>query len=214
MNYSSKVTSKKTIKNWVKLRNKINSNPKEKKLWKKVYNDFLYDRIKIRYLDPIKAIEDTIGEYQGEGFSIVTIQCSLIEFLETTITGETYKFKNPDPKNFEYNQSKKKFINFLEKRFPFSRIFDHNLAKDVYENIRCGLLHEAQTKGNWLIRVDNESDLIESRSDGMIVFDRDKFQKLLKKFFKKYKIDLLKDSNLQIALRRKINVICRLPITD
>lgn len=138
----------------------------------------------------------------------------MIEFLETTITGETYKFSKPNRKNFEYNDSKNKFINFLENRFPFNKKFNHNLAKDFYENVRCGMLHAAQTYGNWLIRVDNKKDIIEKRQDGKIVFDVNKFQTFLNIFLKKYKDDLLVDANLQAALRRKINAICILPITS
>lgn len=213
MSHNTKISGDKKIKDWIKLRSEIDNNPNDDNLWEKAFNEFLYNRIETRYLNPIKEINKKFN-YQGEGFSIVTLQCALIEFLETTITGETYKYSNPNPKNFEYNKSKLKFINFLEKRFPFNKIFDSDLATRFYENVRCGLLHEAQTKVSWLIRVDNKRNLIENRSNGTIVFDRIKFQELLEIFFKRYKEDLKKNNNLKNALKRKINSICRLPITS
>lgn len=213
MSASTKITGKKTIQDWIDLRSKIDSSQDDKGLWEEAFDEFLYNRIETRYLNPIKAIGE-LKDYLGEGFSIATIQCSLIEFLETTITGETYQLRSPDPHKFEYKNSKAKFIHFLESRPPFDGVFDHNSAKGFYENVRCGLVHEAQTKGKWLVRVDNVTDLIETKANGTIVYDTDKFQTLLEVFLKKYKENLMNDPNLQAALRRKMNVICRLPITD
>lgn len=214
MHLKTKISGSNTINDWIILRNELDINPGDNQLWIKAYEDFLYKRIDTRYLKPIQAIKNNIKTYEGENFAIVTILCSLIEFLEATITGVTYKYKKPDVNNFEYNDSKNKFINFLENRFPFNKKFDHNLAKIFYENVRCGMLHEAQTEGNWLIRVDNKKDIIETRADGMIVFDVSKFQTSLEIFFKRYRDDLMKDDYLKVALRRKINAICRLPIDD
>jgi hypothetical protein len=166
--------------------------------------------VKSRYLDPIALIHDTF-HYKGEGFAITTLQCSLVEFIETTVTGEKYVYDNPNKKRFEYNNSKQKFIGCLTERLPFKTKFDHVLAKDFYENVRCGLLHEAQTKNNWLIRIDNKTGIIEER-DGHKIFDRFKFGQLLNLFLEKHRTEFVKDKELQSALRRKLNVICDLDI--
>jgi len=213
MKHNTKVSGELKINRWIDLRNQIDKNPKDNSLWEKAYDDFLYDRIKSRYLNPIEVVHEKF-KYQGEGFAIVTIQCSLIEFLETTMTGETYMRRKPDSKKFQYNESRKRFISFLTDRFPFSKIFDKSIAQEFYEDVRCGLLHEAQTKNNWLIRVDNKKEVIEIRKDGMLVFDRVRFQSFLYIFLKRYKKDLINDDQLKEALRRKINQTCRLPTTD
>jgi hypothetical protein len=54
--------------------------------WRAVYRDFYRARLDLRYLNPIKILQDH-GTFSGEGFSIAAIQCSLIEFLESTIQG-------------------------------------------------------------------------------------------------------------------------------
>lgn len=102
----------------------------------------------------------------------------------------------------------------MTNRFPFNKYFDDEMAKSFYKNVRNGLIHEAQTKSNWVIRADNKKELLDIKKDGRIVFDRSKFQKLFRIFFKKYKSEILEDVELQNALRRKLNTICRLPIQD
>ena len=175
-------------------------------------DNIFYKRIDTRYLTPIKVLQGNIRNYSGEGFSIVAIQCSLIEFLETTITGETYVLKNPSQKNHEYSDSGAKFKSFLENRFPFKLRFDQSKVQDFYVSVRCGIVHEAQTKGNWIIRVDNEKDVVETKQNGQIAFDRIKFNSLLNLFFKDYRKNLASEKQLQDALRRKMNMVCRLPI--
>ena len=49
------------------------------------------------------------------------------------------------------------FVNFLSKREPFKQVFNEPLAKEFYKNIRCPLLHEAATRGGWVIRIDTDS---------------------------------------------------------
>jgi hypothetical protein len=43
-------------------------------------------------------------------------------------------------------------ISFLMTRTPFKEDFKtENMARDFYEGVRCGLLHEARTKNGWTI---------------------------------------------------------------
>jgi len=211
---NTKIAGSNTVNHWIGLRNEVDANPGNADIWNKIFDNIFFKRVETRYLKPMKVLENNIHEYSGEGFSIVAIQCSLIEFLETTITGETYVRNRPNRANYEYNRSGDKFESFLKNRYPFKHKFDQTKVHDFYVSVRCGILHEAQTKDNWVIRVDNQKDVVETNHKGQIVFDRVKFNGLLKIFFKKYKEDLISDTNLQSALRRKINVICRLPIQD
>ncbi|MBX4967799.1 hypothetical protein [Rhizobium binae] len=57
--------------------------------WASAYQDFFRQRLKLRYLDPIKLL-GAPGGWQGEGFSIVSIQCALIEFLAASRSGKNY----------------------------------------------------------------------------------------------------------------------------
>ena len=48
--------------------------------WAKAFHEFLFQRLESRYLKPIRLLQDN-GTWEGEGFSIVSIQCALLEFL-------------------------------------------------------------------------------------------------------------------------------------
>lgn len=47
------------------------------------------------------------------------------------------------------------FVDFLEANEPFKTMFTGaGTAREFYSSVRCGLLHEARTKGRWRILVD------------------------------------------------------------
>jgi hypothetical protein len=117
------------------------------------YRNFFQERIETRYFKPIQAI-DAIGSSKGEGFSIVAIQCSLIEFLGSTLEGTSYKHRPDKTKplgQFEYDDSGDLFVRFLTTAEPFKNSFSEAHARDFYKSVRCGLLHEARTKNGWTI---------------------------------------------------------------
>ena len=146
----TKLSSKKTIGDWKAIQPKLIAGA-DPGIWDDVLRDYYYDRLKTRYLDPIDAVKN-LNLSKGEGFAIVAIQCSLVEFLESCFQGINYKHKKPTPPH-EYNDSSAVFVSFLTKRSPFNGSFtDEALARDFYESVRCGVLHEARTKGAWLIR--------------------------------------------------------------
>src|SRR5580692_5039394 len=65
--------------------------------WSKAFDDYFHARLSLRYLAPIKVLQNN-GTFQGEGFSIAAIQCSIVEFLESTIQGKSYRFpRKGDP---------------------------------------------------------------------------------------------------------------------
>lgn len=211
MNDNTKIAGDKSVNDWKILRNKLRDSSNNC-LWQEAY-DFFENRLNTRYFNPINAIKNQ-DKYIGEGFSITAILCSLIEFLETTWTGEKYKLCCDNKLNdFEYNGSKKKFISFLENRPPFSNVFSDKdgLALQFYENVRCGLLHEASTKLNWIIRTDNNSEFYEF-INGEHVIDRELFEIKLKEFLNHYNTQLLQNVSLQNAFIRKMNSIAGLEL--
>src|ERR1700674_6080947 len=58
--------------------------------WQKAFEEYFHARLLLRYLEPIKVLQEN-GTFQGEGFSIVAIQCTLIEYLESTVQGRSYR---------------------------------------------------------------------------------------------------------------------------
>jgi hypothetical protein len=131
----------KTVGDWKDLKQKLLGS-KDSKLWEKAFKDFFYARLRCRYLRPIDSIKIK-EKYLGEGFSIMTILCSLIEYLEATYQGKSYRYlrRGESLGPHEYNMSKEIFVSFLTQRTPFNSYFDPHLAEEFYKNVRCGLLH-------------------------------------------------------------------------
>lgn len=124
------ISDKYTYEDYLNLRFELNST---EDIWKKAIEIFV-DRIESRYFFAIdKLIENPDrNQMRKLGFAIVTLQCSLIDTLS----------------KFRYGLNKQKnqerFTSFLQEYF----IFDSNaevLAKKVYKDIRCGLVHSGST---------------------------------------------------------------------
>jgi hypothetical protein len=174
-------------------------------MWVKAVSDFFRPRLLLRYLEPIQTLQRE-GTYQGEGFSIVAIQCTLVEFLESTVQGVSYRYVR-DPRElgpYEYNKSGELFIHFLTTRPPFSADFDQPTAEDFYGGVRCGLLHEAQTKNGWRIHAVSSAGRVVDKSPARIVF-RDNFQTAIQTFVDQYCLELPGKPELQEAFLRKFD---------
>jgi len=185
-------------------------------LWKKAFDDYFRQRLSLRYLEPIRRIQER-DAFEGEGFSIVAIQCTLVEFLASTIEGKNYRYRrkgDPELTDYEYKNSRDMFVRFLSEHAPFSRYFDPEIALYFYENVRCPLLHEARTKNGWSIWAwcfaDGLSD--ELRRDHAPPIDpelkiifRDNLQMLFRRFIDEYGEKVISDVALQEAFIRKFD---------
>ena len=156
------------------------------------------DRFKSRYFNPI---EELIGHSKKDirynvGFIVMSIDCLLIETLNQFYLGlknseEKYN-KNNSHESFKYNSQA--FRDFFNHSTYFPLFKDQpNLSKLFYEEIRCGLLHQAESKINSLINL-KRSTMIEA-VDGKdfkngIIINRNIFHKALSDEFDKYILDL------------------------
>ncbi|MGX5835791.1 hypothetical protein ACWIJ6_16850 [Aeromonas piscicola] len=201
------ITENKTSQDWLKLKIELESNDNEL-MWMKAYNDFFWSRINSRYFEPIKKLREN-DSYLGYGFTIMTILCSLIEFLESSYCGKNYRHcKDKDLKLYEYNRSKECFIDFLVSRPPFSERFNRDIASEFYSAIRCGLLHEASTKDGWRIWGKSESGEEIICYDQKKVF-RDDFEDAVKKYMNIYRDELIKNDEQKMAFIRKFDSLCQ-----
>jgi hypothetical protein len=200
-----KISNTKSCGYWKNLRRKILEDYNNNSLWLEAHHLFL-DRLDSRYFEPANIIKK-YGNNTGEGFAIVTIYCALIEFLETTYLGLNYK-EGPlrHLKDYEYNSAKcgHLFQSFLVNRKPF--LLDEELAISFYKNVRCGLIHEAQTKNGWLIRVDNP-EFITTIEKGFVL-NRDIFRKKIDQYLILYKKHLFTENELKEAFIRKFDGLC------
>ena len=169
----------------------------KEKDWEKGIKIFK-NRIHGRFLDPVFDLEKK--EYTG--FLIMAIDCLLIETLQQFIEGVP---ETPRGKNESY------FKKFLISRFKED--FDDKKAKMFYEQIRCGILHQAETKESSKIKISRELPIVKftKEKDGLII-NRKKFHEKLKKAIKVY-IEKLKDTinePLRKNFRKKMDYICRI----
>jgi hypothetical protein len=191
---------------WRALRTKLVAGS-ERGLWRNAFKDYFLKCLDLRYLGPIKVLQDH-STFQGEGFSIVAIQCTLIEFLESTFQGINYRYLRRGERlgQYEYSFSRQLFISFLSNRQPFARDFDETLARDFYECVRCGLLHEARTKNGWRIWAKSPFGIVANAAERILY--RDNFQAAILELIDWYKKALPDDINLQKALIRKFDSLC------
>lgn len=183
-------------------RKRLISNQGTADLWAATFEDFFRKRISTRYLDPIKALQT--GPSEGEGFSIVTIQCALIEFLAAIRVGKNYRhLKNGQKlKEHEYSESKKLFTSFLSKEEPFKNWFkNEDEAREFYADVRSALIHEARTKNGWRIWATGSIAVNFSKK----IIRRDAFQKEIDNYIESYRQLLLTDVEIQEAFIRKFD---------
>lgn len=175
--------------------------------WHEAFVDFFYTRLETRYLRPIQVLQEN-GTLAGEGFSILAIQCSLIEFLESTATGTSYRFLRRGDRlgPFEYSSSQAMFVAFLRDRIPFAHTFNEIAAQDFYVSVRCGLLHEARTKNGWRIWADSlEGKIADTKA--RIVY-RNNFHAALLEYIANFGERLPMETTLQEAFIRKFDGLC------
>jgi hypothetical protein len=160
------------------------------------------DRLQSRFIGPIEKIltNDTAS---GEGFAAMALMCMLIEFVQSMRDGKVYrtplfgnKIRDAAQKlgvsideygsHLQPNKcrnSKDLFVKFLAGNEPFSQWFNGTRAEDFYACVRCGLMHEAATKGNWLIhqkKAGQPSMVFEEQENGSYVLYRTPFFEALK----------------------------------
>lgn len=126
-----------------------------------------------RYL---KHLDPTIND---SGFFKMAICCLMIETMESFKQGE----KNTKGK------SKQMFIDFFETEEAFFPEFK-DVSIDFYNNIRCGILHQAETTNAW--RILRAGSLL-NKSERTI--NANKFVKALKSSLENY-INNLKENNI------------------
>ena len=201
------IAGKKTVNDWIAFRPKLVPGG-EASEWRAGFKDYFHARLSSRYLKPIEKLQK-IGLRQGEGFSIVAIQCSLIEFLESTLQGTSYRYRckgDPPLGPYEYSDSGRIFKSFLAHRTPFDAEFSPQLADDFYVNVRCGVLHEARTKNGWTVSAKSKSGNVIDANRNVVY--RDDFQTALLKFVDWYETALPSDKAFQEALIRKFDSLC------
>jgi hypothetical protein len=222
---------------WTSFRTELNNSYDFSDKWASVIKLF-DDRIQDFYFKPIDKILKP-NNRKGEGFSVLTLQCALIEMFAAFRQGMIHNHKRPRknevrPK-YEYYDSDSCFVEFLQTEEIFEDHFyikDKTTgerkpnpicnAKEFYGKVRCGLMHEARTKEDWLITA---ADTDTSAPNKFITYNqKDKTKKVnrtilqerLKTYFEKTYLKGLAEKNengkrLRRLLARKLDHLHDIP---
>ena len=107
--------------------------------------DFIYERFTERYIFPL-----TTG--RKNRFIMMGAASLLIETYESFRNG----YENTRPAGF----GEKCFKDFFNREANFSVLTGR--GRDFYQNVRCGILHQGETKDGWKINRGESSQLFES----------------------------------------------------
>lgn len=193
MEYKGKVYISPKYKKTDYLKLKLTNSSKDED-WAQAIRIF-EDRIKGRFLNQIDSM---LTDVRFNGFAIMALNCLLIETLMQFRYGyeETPRKKN-----------KEKYSFFLLNEFP--NVFTSaDIAMRFYEDIRCGILHSAQTK-NDAILTDQSRYIIELKN-GVFSVSVLCLSSELKKYIDSYCIELAdrNQKNTRTAFVKKMNYIC------
>lgn len=161
--------------------------------------EILRDRIDGRFLDHAR----NCLQAETSGFVVLAIDCMLIEALEQFRRGIV------DGRG----RSRELIRGFLAGP-RFQPDFGKVAANAFYEDIRCGLLHQAEARRLWLIRRSQTELLLtrtETDADIGYIIDVVQFHEALESAFDDYLNDLIDPSQKQLRenLWAKMDHICR-----
>jgi hypothetical protein len=157
-------------------------------------------RIEDRFIQPVDTLLESERHLPRDrrryGFVIMAIDCLLIETLQAFRYGEV---------NTE-GKSRPLITNFLQKSPHFG--WNKVVAHQFYDDFRCGILHQAETMRDSLIR--SNGPLLIDGASGLIV-NRTEFHRCLKRAFADYLRDLKSGwpQSLRAKFRVKMEHICR-----
>jgi hypothetical protein len=157
--------------------------------------DILQDRLRGRFL----RFADLCLKHKYSGFVVLSIDSLLAEAIQQFREGITEGS----------GQSKAMVMRFLEGK-RFQPDFDERARDRFYVDIRCGLLHQAEAKGLWLIRR-NQTSMLQNIADGQgYIIDVKLFHAAIRSSLDDYTELIVHpgDSSLRANLWTKMDHIC------
>lgn len=157
--------------------------------------DIFKDRIQGRYINQIDLLSNDIN---ANGFTIMALNCLLIEAL--------YQFENGLKETKGSN--KEVYSNYLKQIDPIS-FGVGTVAEDFYSNIRCGILHSAQTKAE--SRLTDRDGFVVAVENKVLIVSVAGVTNLVKSYFTSYTSRLLdsKEQELRKKFIKKMTFVCR-----
>ena len=141
--------------------------------------NLIYERFYERYLKPFECNKNR------HGFSMMAVSFLMIETLHSFQTGLDDTTGN----------GKNSFNCFFSQSIYLSEFAD--CSAEFYNNIRCGILHQAETKNGW--RIWRRGPLLDSENK---TINADKFLKALHNELNRY-VNLLKHGSVEYESSKK-----------
>lgn len=184
LDLSTKLASNTTISDYYRMRDAKD---------RKGIAEFVYTRLSERYIVPLKNVPP---DYKN-GFSIMANCCLLIETYENFRLGidSTLNLKEPI------------FQTFFDQEVEFVDFNKH--SKDFYTNVRCGILHQGETKKGWKITRKSDKPIFDPIDKRI---NANEFLRKLELVLLNYKDSLIGEeweSNYWKTCRKKIDFIIK-----
>lgn len=160
---------------------------------------FIYERFNERYIEPFEAICD---KKKKNGFSLMAISCLMIEALETFYQGLEDSRKDKNSNDIYGGDFFEAFFSHCDELTEFK-----GMGIKFYKNIRCGILHQAETKGGWKISRKGRDPLLNNNRK---TINATKFFNQLKKYLETYRKELEKQelyNSIWINFKEKMEAI-------
>lgn len=141
-------------------------------------------RIKGRYLDPMEKL--IISDPNKDGFAAMALCCLLIETLMQFREGFP---ETPGGQNKEY------YTDFL--RNQLGNEFNRREANRFYNDIRCGILHSAQTKNDTCLTF-NTNYTVMSPHNGVLMVNVERMCDKIEAYFNMYCEELKCSNNIEL----------------
>lgn len=114
--------------------------------------NFLYERHFRRYLKPFTFDSDDYKSNYKSGFSMMASYCLLIETIEGFYRG------------WPKSRNELAFLKFFTRDKNFQDFSVNDIPTQFYKNVRCGILHQGETSGGWLISRKSSDPLLSAAS--------------------------------------------------
>lgn len=151
--------------------------------WKRAI-DIMRGRIIGRYMDPIETL--IRSDVNKNGFAAMALCCLLIETLLQFREGLP---QTPGGENQQY------YARFLKEQL--GHVFNNQSAKRFYKDIRCGILHSAQTKNGSCLTFDTDY-IVKIQGNGIMMVNIQGIHFELAQYFEHYCEELIDPSNVDI----------------
>ncbi len=169
----------------------------EAKSSQKELAEFVCKRLNERYIEPFKGKESTPEETKW-GFSTMASMCLLIETIQSFKYGydDTMGISREMFNEFWEDDKVKDLFKIGDK---ITKKFLTDKKTSFYTNVRCGILHQGETKGGWIINSKKTEEVIE-KNETEIIINAQKFVDKMEKLLGKYHEELKKPENINTSL--------------